>query len=261
MEKVQGGQVVARIASILRELGTSGSDGMRTSDLAVAVGLTRPTAYRLLRSLAAEGFVDLDTGTSRWLLGPELFVMGTIAAGRYDVTASAAPFVQRLAALTGESAFLSVRRGDETVCLLREEGSFPVRSFVLYEGVRFPLGVASAGLAILSFLPDSEVDAYLRRSPQVEGDWGASHSGAGIRARVRETRERGYAVNPGLIVEGSWGMGAAVFDAAGRPAYALSITGIESRFADARRPALGRILLDEAHALSRRLGAAVRAGA
>ena len=261
MEKVQGGQVVARIASILRSLGTSGPDGMRTTDLAAAVGLTRPTAYRLLRSLAAEGFVDLDADSSRWLLGPELFVMGTIASGRYDVTASAAPFVQRLAALTGESAFFSVRRGDETVCLLREEGSFPVRSFVLYEGVRFPLGVASAGLAILSFVPDTEVDAYLGRSPQVEGEWGASHSGAGIRARVRETRERGYAVNPGLIVEGSWGMGAAVFDAAGNPSYALSITGIESRFADARRPALGRMLLDEAHALSRRLGAAVRAGA
>ena len=254
-EKIQGGQVVARVASILRELSSGGGEGMRTSDLATAVGLTRPTAYRMLRSLAAEGFVDLDPTTSHWLLGPELFVMGTIAAGRYDVTASAAPFVQRLAALTGESAFLSVRRGDETVCLLREEGSFPVRSFVLYEGVRFPLGVASAGLAILSFLSDSDVDAYLRRAPRLEKEWGASHSATGIRARVGETRERGFAVNPALIVEGSWGMGAAVFDATGSPAYALSITGIESRFSDERRPALGRMLLDEAHALSRRLGA------
>jgi DNA-binding IclR family transcriptional regulator len=256
VESIQGGQVVSRIASILRELGTSGAAGMRVTDLAIAVGLTRPTTYRLLRSLAAEGFVDHDAAASRWMLGPELFVMGTIAAGRYDVTGSATPFVQRLAALTGESAFFSARRGDETVCLLREEGSFPVRSFVLYEGVRFPLGVASAGLAILSFLPDSDVDAYLRRADRVEDRWGASHSAAGIRDRIAETRERGFAVNPGLIVEGSWGMGAAVFDSSGSPAYALSITGIDSRFSDARRPTLGRILLDEAHALSRRLGAA-----
>lgn len=254
MDKIQGGQVVARIASILRELSTRGADGMRTTELAETVGLTRPTVYRLLRSLAAEGFVDLDPTTSRWLLGPELFVMGTVAAGRYDVTAMAAPFVQRLAALTGESAFFSVRRGDETVCLLREEGSFPVRSFVLYEGVRFPLGVASAGLAILSFLPDTEVEAYLRRAPRLENEWGAAHSADGILARVRETRERGFAVNPALIVEGSWGMGAAVFDSVGRPAFALSITGIESRFSDDRRSTLGRLLLEEAHTLSRRLG-------
>jgi DNA-binding IclR family transcriptional regulator len=253
VEKVQGGQVVSRVASILRALSTGGSDGVRTSELATAVGLTRPTAYRLLRSLAAEGFVDHDAATGRWLLGPELFVMGTVAAGRYDVTTTAAPYVQRLAALTGESAFLSVRRGDETVCLLREEGSFPVRSFVLYEGVRFPLGVASAGLAILSFLPDTEVHEYLRRAATLESQWGASHSPADIRSRITATRELGFAVNPGLVVEGSWGMGAAVFDAVGAPVFALSITGIDTRFSEARRPALGRVLLEEAHALSRRL--------
>lgn len=104
------------------------------------------------------------------------------------------------------------------------------------------------------------MEAYLRRSPGLGTQWGASHSAAGIRARVVQTRDRGYSVNPGLIVEGSWGMGAAIFDASGSPAYALSITGIESRFSDARRPALGRVLLDEAHALSRRLGAMVRPG-
>lgn len=254
MSTVQGGQVVARIASILRELSGSRETGMRTAELSAAVGLTRPTTYRMLRSLAVEGFVDFDPITSRWLLGPELFVMGAIAAERYDITTIAVPYVQRLAALTGESAFLSVRRGGETVCLLREEGSFPVRSFVLYEGVRFPLGVASAGLAILSFLSDNEVDSYLRDSPAVEAEWGASHSAAKLRSRVAETRLRGFAVNPGLIVEGSWGMGAAVFDAASNPVYALSLTGIESRFTGERADTLGSILLHQAHNLSRALG-------
>nr|WP_286166859.1 hypothetical protein [Arthrobacter sp. AQ5-05] len=43
-------------------------------------------------------------------------------------------------------------------------------------------------------------------------------------------------MNPGLIVEGSWGMGTAVFDAADQPAWALSLTGIESRFSAGRQP-------------------------
>jgi hypothetical protein len=33
------------------------------------------------------------------------------------------------------------------VCLAGAEGSFPLRSHVLREGIRFPLGVASAGPA------------------------------------------------------------------------------------------------------------------
>ncbi len=64
--------------------------------------------------------------------------MGSVAASRFDITATARDIVRSLAVRTEESAFLSVRRGDETVCLVREDGSFPIRSFVLSEGVRFP---------------------------------------------------------------------------------------------------------------------------
>ena len=179
--------------------------------------------------------------------------MGSIAAERYDIAELAREHVRELARLTGESAFLSARRGDETVCLLREEGSFPIRSFVLHEGIRFPLGVASAGLAILAFLPQEERDEYLGRA-RLDGEWGASHSVSELVERLERTRATGYSVNPGLLVEGSWGMGAAVFDERGRPAWALSLTGIESRFRDDRRRELGRALLQHAHALSQQLG-------
>jgi DNA-binding IclR family transcriptional regulator len=48
-------------------------------------------------------------------------------------------------------------------------------------------------------------------------------------------------------------MGAAVFDGAGQPAWALSITGIEPRFSPERRPLLGRLLLRQAHAISEKI--------
>lgn len=184
--------------------------------------------------------------------------MGTVAASRYDVSGLARDIVRSLAVKTEESAFLSVRRADETVCLLREEGSFPIRSFVLSEGVRFPLGVASAGLAILAFLPDHDVDAYLERHPELAENWGRSHGEQPLRTRLAETKARGYAVNPGLIVEGSWGMGAAVFDRDGRPEWALSLTGVEFRFGPDRLAQLGRILLAHAHQLSSRIATARR---
>ena len=71
--------------------------------------------------------------------------------------------------------------------------------------------------------------------------------------RSRPPRSAGYAVNPGLIVEGSWGMAAAVFDAAERPAWALSLTGIERRFDASRQREMGALLLREAHELTRAL--------
>jgi DNA-binding IclR family transcriptional regulator len=250
---VPGAQAISRAALLLRLVSAAGMTGRGVRDLAEESGLTRSTTHRLLSALRAEGLVDQDERTARWLAGPELFLMGAAAAPRYDVTHLAGDIVRSLAVKTEESAFLSVRRGDETVCLVREEGSFPIRSFVLSEGVRFPLGVASAGLAILSFLPSGETDAYLGRHPEIAARWGDVHDAAALRRRITETRDRGYAVNPGLIVPGSWGLGAAVFDHAGRPAWALSLTGVEFRFSPDRLPELGRLLLAHAHQLTTRV--------
>lgn len=226
--------------------------GIGTSDVARSTGLARPTAHRLLSSLAAEGFLDHDSNAGRWHLGPELYLMGAVAAERYDISELAREHVQSLSLETEESSFLSARRGDEPVCVLRQDGGFPIRSFVLYEGKRLPLGVASAGSAALSFMPPPVMERYLSHA-DLEEKYGPSHSLGEVKKRIEETGAAGYATNPGLLVAGSWGMGAAVFDAAGQPAWALSITGIETRFSPERRPMLGRLLLQHAPALSEKI--------
>ncbi len=240
--------VIGRAAAVLRAVSGQEPIGATTSEVARRSGLARPTAHRLLTSLLAEGLVDRDP-SGRWLLGPELYLLGSTAASRYDVTALAQPVVRRLSLATGESAFYSARRGDETVCLLREDGSFPIRSHVLHEGIRFPLGVASAGLAVLAYLADTEVEAYLDRT-DLTAAYGEGHRADRVLERVAQTRAAGYALNPGLLVEGSWGMGAVVFDADERPCGALSLTGIEHRFSPSRRDELGPLLLRAAHELS-----------
>ena len=85
--------------------------------------------------------------------------------------------------------------------------------------------------------------------------WGAAHGEQRLRARLRETQARGYALNPGLIVEGSFGLGAAVFTREGHPQWALSLTGVEFRFGPDRLADLGRTLLAHAHQLTTRVAA------
>jgi DNA-binding IclR family transcriptional regulator len=250
---VQGAQVVSRIAGLLRLVGRS-ANGMSLADLVRESGLTRPTVHRLLSSLASEGLLDHDAASGNWVLGPEILLMGSVASARFPLEDIARPSLRRLAEATGESAFFSIRRGAETVCLLREEGSFPVRSFVLHEGVRFPLGVASAGTAIMAFLPEAEQEELLDGWAAHAGAFAAGHTRGLVRENLAQTRLRGYSVNPGLVLEGSWGMGAAVFDRSGRPAWALSLTGIEPRFRPDRQEELGGLLMAEAHRITQQLG-------
>lgn len=248
----RGAQSITRATRLLKVLSASMPAGLATSELSKQAELTRPTTYRILSTLAAEGFVDRNEVTGNWLLGPELYLLGSVAAERYDITQIAHEAVRSLAAETGESAFLSARRGTETVCLLREDGSFPIRSFVLHEGVRFPLGVASAGIALLAFHTDEFIDDYLERE-NLEQSHGHAYKSSHVRNRVLVTRSHGFSVNPGLVVEGSWGMGAAIFSPSGSPDWALSLTGVDTRFTVDRRPALGRLLLERAHQVTQRL--------
>ncbi|MET1086439.1 MAG: IclR family transcriptional regulator [Arthrobacter sp.] len=250
---VPGAQVVSRIAGLLRLVGRS-AEGMPLSALVRESGLTRPTVHRLLSSLASEGLLDHEPGSGNWVLGPEILLMGSVASARFPLEDIARPGLRRLAEATGESAFFSIRRGPQTVCLLREEGSFPVRSFVLHEGVRFPLGVASAGTAIMAFLPEAEQEELLRGWAGHAGVFAAAHPEELVRASLAQTRLKGYSVNPGLVLEGSWGMGAAVFDQSGSPAWALSLTGIEPRFKPERQEELGTLLMAEAHRITQQLG-------
>jgi len=243
--------LVGRAAALLKALASHEPTGATTTALARRTGLARATAHRLLTALDEHGLAERGRD-GLWALGPEIYLLGVTAAPRYDVSALAQPVVDSLANLTEESAFYSARPGLQTVCLLREDGSFPLRSHVLHEGIRFPLGVASAGLAILAVMPDHEVDQYLG-GVDLTAEYGQAHSAEAIRKRIASTRETGYALNPGLLVEGSWGMAATVFNDQGSPIGALTITGVEQRFGADRQGILGELLRRSAHELARSL--------
>ena len=199
-----GMQVVTRVAAILRVVGSAGGDGVTTTALARSAAIPRATAHRLLTALADQGLIDRAPSTGLWFLGPEVYLLGSVATSRYDAAPVADDILRALARDTGESAFLSARRADESVCVSAVEGSFPLRSHVLYPGKRFPLGVASAGLVMLAHLSDAEGQDYLGRT-DLAGAWGSAHSRAAIESRIQQTRISGYSVNPGLVVEGSLG--------------------------------------------------------
>lgn len=247
-----GTPVITRAAALLRAVGGASAAGATTTALSRDTGIPRATAHRLLTALAEQGLIDREPGTGLWYLGPEVYLLGSVAGIRYDAAAVADDILQALARDTGESAFLSARRGFESVCVSAVEGSFPLRSHILYPGRRFPLGVASAGLVILAHLGAEERDRHLAEC-DLEPDWGATHSRMAVAERIADTMVTGYAVNPGLLVEGSWGIGAAVFDALDKPHWALSLTGVQSRFAGDRTGELGRALLRAAHQLTQRL--------
>lgn len=245
-----GTQSLDRALALLRLVAARSGSGARMADLVTRSGLTRPTVHRLLQALERQGFLCHDEATRLFHLGPEAFVLGTLAAERYGIHRAALPCLARLAAASDDTAFLTIRLDRHGVCLHRQEGAFPIRSFVLQAGDRHPLGVGAGNLAILAALPPDEAEAIIEANT---AELDARYPGfppALIRRRVDEAREAGHALNPGQLHAGSWGLGLAVRDHQGTCQGALSIAAIESRMEPARREHLVTLLRTEAARLA-----------
>jgi DNA-binding IclR family transcriptional regulator len=146
-----------------------------------------------------------------------------------------------------------VRRGTFSICLYREEGSYPVRTHALQAGFEHPLGAGAGSLAILAALPDEEVEAILAANQKLLAGQYPLLPPQRIRKDVAVTRARGFALNPGLIVANSWGVGRVILSPDGRPAGALSIAAIDSRLQKARQVELAGYLAQETSIIEQKL--------
>ena len=246
-------QTFVRAFDLLRTVASRMGDGASLSDLVTSSGLTKPTVRRLLISLIENGLVEQESESRRYFVGPEAYALGLLAASRFEAPPQIAECVRTLARESDDAAMLSVERGHYALCTLREDGNFPLRTHALQPGNRHPLGVGAAGLALLAARSDDKIEEILRNSlaeimrdyPRVDGD--------GIRQEVKACRSRGYSLNSGLVVPGSWGIAIAMKDPRNGVPFALTIAAVQSRFEGGRLQILGEMLKEEAGQLRFRL--------
>src|SRR5215213_1047186 len=165
-----GAQSIDRAATLLLLVGRAGPSGARLSELVEQGDLSKPTVRRMLLALVRAGLLDQDPDTRRYYLGPEIYVLGTLASTRFGIHPMSLRSLVRLSQETGDTAFLSVPRGGYSICVHREEGPYPIRVHALHAGDRHPLGVGAGSLALLSALPDHEVEEVLAANADILAD-------------------------------------------------------------------------------------------
>lgn len=241
--EVVGAQTLRRGLSVLRLLTRIGPSGLRMGEICRRVALSKSTAIRLTRTLVDEGFVLRDRASRRYRLGPEAFAVGLAAEPSYALQRLAAPTLRALASETGDTVFFTVLHGYESICLSRDEGDFPIRNQLIKPGDCWPLGVGAGSCAMLAAFADDEVADVLARNASLRGERFPRCTDAVILRLVRDTRERGYCLQPGLVVADSWAVGVVVFDPQGQPVASISVAAIRSRLGLARSAALGQRLM------------------
>ena len=215
-----------KICAVLRALAGCAPAPLR--DLAAVAGLNKVTTFRILGTLVQEGFARRPTGTQLYDLGPEVAVLATALAGRVNLRAAASISLAKLAAQSGDTAVLSIRSGNEAVCIDRQTGGFPIQSNYLYPGTRRPLGIGAGAQALLAALPVGEGDRLLDSLADKLAGF-PRLTLADVLEQVRSARVLGYAVLVDRIVEGMGGIAVAIRSLEGEPVGAFSVLALSER--------------------------------
>ena len=230
-----------------RELGVT--------ELAHRTGLVPSTVHRLLATLAKRGYVAQDAGSGRYMLG---YKVSEIASGLEQrlsrLRAAARPHLERISQETEETVNLVVLDADRVVYVDQVEGTRRVRMFTAV-GTAALAHTTGSGKAILAHRPPgSAAELYAGREPLEQLTPSSLVTVAALEEDFARIRARGYALDSEEHEVGVGCVATAVFDHAGEPVAAISVSGPTARILHGDREALGALLVRHAGEVSAALG-------
>ncbi|MDN6158963.1 MAG: IclR family transcriptional regulator, partial [Brevibacterium sp.] len=252
LEPGTGAQSIQRALSLLNLVGLIAGErgsGASLSEIASISGRPKASVHRMLQALIAMGYVErFEEGGYR--LGVQSQILGQLAQKSVDplVTESESSLL-RLAELSQDTAFLTMRTGSYSICARREEGFGEILNNALSVGDRHPLGIGAGSLAILSELSPAEVDAQFDANAQLFTERYPKVSVTALRDIIDRARVDGFVHNPGLFAQGSWAVGVPLKIRGSRPRAALSIASIAERVTGPRVERLVSLLRHAAKAI------------
>jgi len=237
-------QSLDRALALLDTVVDHAAEGLALPSIVTLSGLSKPTAHRLMNGLRQAALVDYDPLTRRFSPSFKLYRMGLAAGARFNIVEAAAAAMDRLAQQTGDTVYLSVRSGDQSVCVARRVGSFPIKTLTLEVGDARPLGLGAGSLALLAATEGEEFEAILSRNRETL-EQHVHHSTDEVRRYCQQTRRDGYSTNDGIMMPEMAAVGMVVRDARGTVCAALSVAAIRSRIQPPRRTEVIQLLRAE----------------
>ena len=121
------------------------------SEITTALGVSKTTCLRVLKTLQAHGLLAYDEAEKRYSLGYYCVVLGARAQESLDYLAALRPLMRECATRTGlTDAFAQRVPGDRMMYVATEDGGNPMHINVSV-GNRFPITDVSYGKWVLAF--------------------------------------------------------------------------------------------------------------
>ena len=223
------------IASLRRgleilELLASEPEGLLAKTVSFRTGINLGTCYHLLNTLAAAGYVAKQASTQRFALSGKISYPGYTALEQARLVPWLQPHLYALRDLTSETAYLSLRQGQEIVVSLIVESPQALKVSLLHVGYSGAAHAMALGKAILAYLDDRDVAAYLARFGMPALTSNTIFEETAFMRELAAVRERGYSLDLEEFAPGVCCIGAPIFGATGRVVASLAISLPTSRY-------------------------------
>jgi len=222
-------------------------------DVVRKVGISKPTAYRILTTLAQGQILEKKRKTGKYTIGPLLYSLGSLYLTTTDLLLASVPVAKTLNDLTGEAITVAIRNRSDSVFVLAVESKYAV-SLRIHVGSILPGYCCAMGRALLSGLTEEEIDdLYLeeRLRPITKRTIASKTE---LKLKLEQVRKTGVSLDREGVYEGIEGIASVLRDSSGTVVAAMGLTAPVFRMNQARRSRLAALVRLGSSLVSYRLG-------
>jgi DNA-binding IclR family transcriptional regulator len=182
------------------ELLAKGKKPLGISDISGELELNKSTVFNIVYTLMDLNVLE-NQSDNKFRLGTRFYILGNMAGKRSDLIQIAHPYLEMINQQTKLSAFLGLRSDRQVILIDKVDSAHGIK--VSSEiGMQMPV-LAGAGIkAMLSQLPDEEIDELLARSELKKYTPHSIVDKAVYREEILEVRKQGIAYDREEYIEG-----------------------------------------------------------
>lgn len=222
-------QSLDRALSILEVMAKIGAP-VSVTELAEKVGLKVSTVHRLLTTLLHRGYVDQETGSSKYQLGLKLLELANAVSSFSDIRTIARPYLEELVRRCNETVNLTVLDETEIVYIDQiESQNYIIVKMFAQVGNRGPVHCTASGKALLAFLPEEKVDNILANIDFKKYTSETITDPKLFKKELIRIRQDGYALDWGEMEDNVRCIAAPIFNFERKAVASIGLSGPSSR--------------------------------
>ena len=227
--------------------------GITFPDMLAKTDCNKTSLFRILMTLENMGYLRKNPETDAFSISRKILSLAYSSLCDANIMDESIDVVRELRDEIGETTMLGVLLENECVMIAQEYGLSPF-NFIGKLGMKSPLHASAPGKALLSALPEAELEKTLRHITLEKCAKNTITSKDELKAALKKYSAQKFASDTSEAVDGVNCVASAIFDSHGYPVAVIWITGPANRVLEDNFDSIGRKVRASAQKISERLG-------